>query len=37
MFIVGYYFFSRKKKGDKKIQLQKMATQKFGHQINGGS
>jgi hypothetical protein len=36
-FIVGYLFSSRKEKGDKKIQLQKMATKKFGCQINSGS
>jgi hypothetical protein len=36
--IVSYYFSSRKKekKGDKKFQLQKKVTEKFGRQINGG-
>jgi hypothetical protein len=34
--IVSYYCSSRKKKnkGDKKIQLQKKVTKKFGRQIN---
>jgi hypothetical protein len=36
--IVSYYFSSRqkKKKGDKKFQLQKKVTEKFGRQINDG-